>query len=112
MPSENINAEIVRPLADFSGSVWGFHFLSLPPNSMEKQNKFHEQHLQELKEEVKTLLLASVVKPSQKLNLIDSIQRLGVSYHFETDIEEILQEMYKNPPYIHDDDLNNVALLF
>ncbi|KAJ7981635.1 Terpene synthase [Quillaja saponaria] len=118
MASQNTNAEIVRPLADYSGSVWGFHFLSLPPNSMKKQNKFHEQHLQELKEEVKTLLLASAMKPSQKLNLIDSIQRLGVSYHFETEIEEILQEMYKNPPYyndrdvINDDDLCNVALLF
>ena len=34
-------------------------------------------------------------KPSRTLELIDAIQRLGVSYHFESEIDEILGKMHK-----------------
>ena len=34
-------------------------------------------------------------KPSRTLQLIDAIQRLGVSYHFESEIDEILGKMHK-----------------
>ena len=42
------------------------------------------------------LLMAPIDKPSQKLELIDAIQRLGVSYHLESEIDEILQQIYKD----------------
>ena len=55
-------------------------------------------------------------KPSQKLNLIDVIQRLGVSYHFENEIEENLQQLHvslhDHDDQKNDDDLYNVALQF
>lgn len=42
------------------------------------------------------MLRADINKPTQtKLDLIDDIQRLGVSYHFESEIDEILQKMYE-----------------
>jgi hypothetical protein len=31
----------------------------------------------------------------QKLNFIDAIQRLGVSYHFENEIQEIFQQFHE-----------------
>ncbi|XP_060669975.1 alpha-copaene synthase-like [Ziziphus jujuba] len=52
------------------------------------------QQVEELKEEVKGLLMDSQKKPLEKLELIDSIQRLGVSYHFENQIDEILEKMH------------------
>ncbi len=76
-----------------------------------------KQQVQELKEEVKRMLTSPVDnKPSQKLNLIDVIQRLGVSYHFENEIEENLQQLHASlhdrDDQKNDDDLYNVALQF
>lgn len=40
------------------------------------------------------IIMAPVKKPSQKLDLIHDIQRLGVSHHFENEIEELLQQIH------------------
>ena len=62
---------------------------------VEKMNR----QVEELKEEVKTMLLMdSKNKPRQKLELIDSIQRLGVSYHFQSEIDQLLENINNNYP--------------
>ena len=75
-----------------------------------------KQEVQELKEEVRRMLTSPVEKLSQKLNLIDEIQRLGVSYHFENDIKKTMQQLHMtlhNPNgHENDDDLYTVALQF
>lgn len=62
------------------------------------------------------MLTSPVEKPSQKLNLIDALQRLGVSYHFENEIEETLQQLHMtlhdSDDQENDDDLYIVALQF
>ena len=45
---------------------------------------------------MKRELIANISKPSQTLDFIDAIQRLGISYHFEVEIDEILREMYNS----------------
>ena len=80
---------------------------------VEKMNR----QVEELKEEVKTtLLMDSNNKPRQKLELIDSIQRLGVSYHFQSEIDQVLENINNNYPLgvvdEEDDCLYVVALWF
>lgn len=47
------------------------------------------------KEEVKKMFLSSGNNIVAKLNFIDSLQRLGISYHFEREIDEALEQIYK-----------------
>ncbi|XP_040989064.1 (-)-germacrene D synthase-like [Juglans microcarpa x Juglans regia] len=91
--TQNSNSVVNRPVANFRPSLWRDHFLSIANNSMETYGNVEQ--VQKLKEEVQRMLMAPVDKPSQKLELIDAIQRLGASYHFESEIDSVLQEIHK-----------------
>ncbi|KAK9137637.1 hypothetical protein Sjap_008231 [Stephania japonica] len=54
-------------------------------------------------------------EPSKVLNLIDALQRLGVSYHFEIEIEEAMKHIHDHEiilSFLNDDRLHDVALCF
>ncbi|TYK19427.1 (-)-germacrene D synthase-like [Cucumis melo var. makuwa] len=70
-----------------------------------------EEEVQKLKEEVMSMFII-VQNPSQKLSLIDSIQRLGLSYHFEKEISEILHHMQKPSVVDNDENIYEAALRF
>ncbi|KAI4356606.1 hypothetical protein L6164_000616 [Bauhinia variegata] len=75
-----------------------------------------EEQINILTEEVRKKLIPASEKPIEKLKLIDSIQRLGVFYHFEREIDEVLQHFHKN--FVHggiitlNEDLHSLALIF
>ncbi|KAL4273995.1 hypothetical protein GQ457_13G002770 [Hibiscus cannabinus] len=87
--------ETTRRSVDFHPSIWGEKFLSYANNNniMEDDDSAKKEEHEELKNEVKKLLLAKVDdEPLEKLKLIDAIQRLGVCYHFEQEIDQILMQ--------------------
>lgn len=74
-----------------------------------------EQEVGELKEKVKIEMLGNSNKPlTGQLEFIDAIERLGVAYHFEKDIDEALQQIYEMHQHQYDDqeDLYYVSLRF
>ncbi|KAJ0102369.1 hypothetical protein Patl1_04328 [Pistacia atlantica] len=99
--------------ADYHPSIWGDHFLSYASNSVETDD---EKKLQELREDIKKMLKADVNKPAAKHDLVDAIQRLGVSYHFQTYIDQILEKVYKahedSGLQNENDDLYSISLEF
>lgn len=105
--------DVTRRSANFHPSIWGDYFACHTFNSMFDDH--FEQEFIRLKEEVKEMLYATTNKLSQQLNFIDVIQRLGVSYLFESEIDEMLRDLYyqgSGGAYVHDHDLQMVALRF
>ncbi|XP_048328632.2 (-)-germacrene D synthase-like [Ziziphus jujuba] len=85
-------SDVNRRSANFHPSIWGDHFLSYATSdSMEIEKEMEK--VRKLKEQVKKMVVAPVNNPLEKVELINAIQRLGVAYHFESEIEEILQQI-------------------
>ncbi|KAK7262674.1 hypothetical protein RJT34_30249 [Clitoria ternatea] len=109
-------SNFTRHTANFHPTIWGDHFLSYFPSSTEWD--VHIKQIQILKEDVRKMLVSPVDENlSFMLNFIDSVQRLGVSYHFHHEIDKALHQIYdisttsSNIIY-RDDDLHHLALLF
>ncbi|WOG97605.1 hypothetical protein DCAR_0416946 [Daucus carota subsp. sativus] len=108
--------EIVRRSANYHPCVWGDHFLAYSGPDHAIPDHDTERKIQELKEEVKEMLLSAAPQPNQQLKLIDDLQRLGLAYHFEAeinlalhDMNGIFSELFANKS---EDDLRMVALCF
>lgn len=56
----------------------------------------YAKEIEPLKEEVKTMLMIeNSADFAKKMSLIDAVERLGVSYYFENEIEEQLSHIFK-----------------
>ncbi|KAM3327233.1 sesquiterpene synthase 14b [Capsicum chacoense] len=110
-----MDTTIKRPLANYHKSVWGEYFLSYTPQLTEISSQ-EKDEVEELKEKVRQMLVETPDNSIQKLVLIDTIQRLGVGYHFEneikTSIQNIFDESEQNKNEDDFDDLYVVALCF
>ncbi|XP_019167986.1 PREDICTED: vetispiradiene synthase 3-like [Ipomoea nil] len=104
--------QVVRPpVTKFSPSLWGDEFRYFVfDNEVAKR---YAQEIEVLKERVRSMLVRiRSSKLAEKLNFIDTIERLGISYHFQSEIDEMLKEIYNANLKFHGDDLCTCALMF
>ncbi|KAI8539674.1 hypothetical protein RHMOL_Rhmol09G0201400 [Rhododendron molle] len=106
-----------RPESVFHPSVWGDYFLAYASADMEVDINM-KQNYQQLKENVRKQVVEAKGDYSQQLDLIDAIQRLGVAYQFETEINQGLHQIYEtyrqsgHKNVNDDEDLYTTALSF
>ncbi|GFQ04033.1 gamma-cadinene synthase [Phtheirospermum japonicum] len=85
------------PLVSYSPNIWTDHFSNFSLDHLE-QEKYAEA-IEALKKDTRSKLLAA--KSGELIKLIDIVERLGLAYHFETEIEQKLETIYNN---FHGDD--------
>ncbi|KAL3516404.1 hypothetical protein ACH5RR_023306 [Cinchona calisaya] len=84
--------EILRPFADFPEDILADRF-----DSFTEDIQVHDMYAKEtetLKQEIRSMLVANESAILEKLNLIDVVEWLGISYHFEGEIAEQLEEIF------------------
>ncbi|KAJ0808810.1 putative (-)-germacrene D synthase [Helianthus annuus] len=89
-----VKQEVVRPLSTFHPSIWGDQFLVY--EEQEEQATI-EQTIQSLKEEVRKQILVAFDDPTKHndlLKLVNDIQRLGIAYCFDQELEKALGHIY------------------
>ncbi|XP_022854428.1 vetispiradiene synthase 2-like isoform X2 [Olea europaea var. sylvestris] len=108
----NCEKEIVRPVAKFSPSLWGEQFIEFSFDT-ELAEKYAKE-IEGLKNEVRSMLTVQGKYMVETMNLIDTLERLGVSYQFEEEIGELLERFFNlNSNYADEAyDLYIVALHF
>ncbi|KAI3499842.1 hypothetical protein L1887_35656 [Cichorium endivia] len=87
-------SDVIRPTVNFPLSVWGDQFLVF---EQQEDKDGVEKLVDDLKEEVRKEILATLNVPmehSNLLKLVDAIQRLGIEHYFEVEINHALQHIY------------------
>ncbi|GLT69693.1 hypothetical protein SLA2020_418240 [Shorea laevis] len=109
---QNSTCKDNRPTSSYHPCVWRDHFLKHSFNFL-KIDARTQQEYEELKQQVRKMLLDDATfDPSKKLCLIDAVQRLGISYHFEIEIENALEKIYLGGADSIESNLYMVAVWF
>uniref|UniRef100_A0A6N2LMZ8 Terpene synthase N-terminal domain-containing protein n=1 Tax=Salix viminalis TaxID=40686 RepID=A0A6N2LMZ8_SALVM len=105
----------------FPLTLWGCSFASFPFHKRYATSmciaefESYSRQVEELKENVKDMLMTSKADPVQNIEFINLLCRLGVSYHFDSEIENNLTEIFDDLPNLlekHDYDLYTLSLYF
>ncbi|XVF79343.1 hypothetical protein PTKIN_Ptkin14bG0214000 [Pterospermum kingtungense] len=100
-----------RPIANFPENIWRDQFPFVSSSDFAQVTK----EIEWLQQNVKEMLMASTANPIQNLKLIDLLLLLGVSYHFETDIEKQLERIFYSQQNLvmgNELDLNSTSIVF
>ncbi|KAL9248858.1 (-)-germacrene D synthase-like protein [Drosera capensis] len=109
-----VNRAAVRRSANYHPDIWGDRFTTFVSDD-EALNTWRVE-AEELKEKVRKMLIDenTAVNHPKKLDLIDTVLRLGISYHYEQEIDDLLAQIFNHIQdcSIVDYDLHQTALLF
>ncbi|XP_038679210.1 terpene synthase 10-like isoform X2 [Tripterygium wilfordii] len=100
---------VVRRSADYQPSVWDDNYLQSLNNDF--MGEAHKRRVENLKGKAR-ILLNNAGGPSHQLELIDTLQRLGLGYNFKLEIETILHNIYSKTKTNHLGNLYVTAIQF
>jgi len=97
----------------FPPSPWGDFFLNHRPCTTSQLVSMKER-ASVMKEKVRQTILDAAASSSliQKLELVDTLQRIGVDYHYKQEIDELLCHVYNDKDDGGSDDLYITSLRF
>ncbi|GLT63809.1 hypothetical protein SLA2020_363430 [Shorea laevis] len=111
-PRSTAYKNVHRSTSNFHPSLWKDYFLQHSSNFMKIEPGIQEEY-EELKQQVRRMLTdATTIDPSKKLHLIDSVQRLGIAYHFEIEVDNALEKIHLGGVDHVEFDLQTIALWF
>nr|QEV81840.1 terpene synthase 1 [Prunella vulgaris] len=90
--TNNVNVRHLRPpIISYKPSMWGdiFSTFSFDPQLQEK----YSEEIEALKKQVGSMLMAATCT-KLILTFIDNLERLGLAFHFHTEIEHKLKQVY------------------
>ncbi|KAF0893593.1 hypothetical protein E2562_027319 [Oryza meyeriana var. granulata] len=92
----------------FEPSVWGDFFINYEP-PFQRSEEWMRERANKLKEDVRTLFTTSK-DILERMNLVDTVQHLGIDHLFEKEIEAALEDI--NEDEFASSNLHDVALRF
>ncbi|KAL0711904.1 hypothetical protein Bca4012_018882 [Brassica carinata] len=106
---------VLRRSANYQPSLWDHHYLLSVENKYSRDKSVQERDL--LKENVRKMLDDERTTHLEQLELIHDLQKLGISYHFEREIDNIMTFTYHKDrrnfmDYDMEHDLDATALEF
>ncbi|KAL8162410.1 hypothetical protein V2J09_013899 [Rumex salicifolius] len=104
---EEVKRDNMRPIANFHPSLWGDYFLNYLPYDEVTEAEMEEEVKEievNIKMQLKQLRTNVDEKPLELLNFIDTIERLGVGYRLEDEIEQAVQAIYDHGSSKHGSD--------
>ncbi|XP_059627315.1 (-)-alpha-terpineol synthase-like [Cornus florida] len=85
---------VVRRSGNYKPSIWEHHYLQ--SLSSVYSGEEYTRRAENLKKRVKMMLEQVMMDPLDQLELVDVLQRLGLSYHFKDEISKILEVIFSN----------------
>ncbi|GAV65148.1 LOW QUALITY PROTEIN: Terpene_synth domain-containing protein/Terpene_synth_C domain-containing protein, partial [Cephalotus follicularis] len=91
--TKNNKQTIVRRSANYQPTIWTDDYVQSLRNPY--KGEAYDILANELKEKVK-IMLEEVVDPLEQLELVDTLQRTGLLYHFKDEVKKVLKSIYND----------------
>ncbi|XP_071722521.1 terpene synthase 10-like [Rutidosis leptorrhynchoides] len=100
---------VIRRSANYQPPIWKYDYIQSLKSPF--KGEAYNGLARELKDGVRIMLHKSS-DPLLQLELIDALQRLGLTYHFDGKIKSILKNMHYDYNHFDSEDLYSTALIF
>ncbi|KAL4012924.1 hypothetical protein IC575_025070 [Cucumis melo] len=84
---------IVRRSGNYQPPIWKHEFIQSLRSEFAEE--IYVGRFNELKREIRLIINQIIDDPLRQLELVDTLQRLGISYHFENEIKNVLKTAFE-----------------